>query len=380
MTDFFDGVRMGSFDTEYDDDTIEMVLSESAMHLLSQAAAQTESAGPVVSPAAKESAAEPGVQARLGAGVPGAPAVQGTGKEQVVAEGQGPAKVQPVAEAPAAAKVTGVAEADAIAKALPVAEVQGTAKAQPVAQASPAPKAQLVADAQATPKAQPATALATPRAQATTDSPAATAKQHLIAKDQDPVPPGYRPPMSTLRFALILSLVALGSALLTAGTYFLTTRASPPVKVVTIRVPADPAPAFAVASTPSPVATMAATTAPATAPPATAPPSPLPATAAPGAASAAVTALTPAPESAPPTDQPATVRFVNPFDKKEVFEFPPGTSQADARDAVADLLAERARDRRGLLVKAPLVKTPRRNGKTADSGAPVVASGNAPRS
>ena len=216
MTDFFDGVRMGSFDTEYDDDTIEMVLSESAMHLLSQAAAQTESAGPVVSPAVKESAAEPGVQARLGTGAPGAPAVPGTGKEQVVAEGQGPAKVQPVAEAPAAAKVTGVAEADAIAKALPVAEVQGTAKAQPVAQASPAPKAQLVADAQATPKAQPATALATPRAQATTDAPAAIAKQHLIAKD--PVPPGYRPPMSTLRFALILSLVAVGSALLTAGT------------------------------------------------------------------------------------------------------------------------------------------------------------------
>jgi hypothetical protein len=66
---------------------------------------------------------------------------------------------------------------------------------------------------------------------------------------------------------------------------------------------------------------------------------------------------------------------VNPFDKKEVFEFPPGTSQVDARDAVADLLAERARDRRG-----QLVKTPRRNGKTADSGAPVVASGVGPRS
>jgi hypothetical protein len=67
---------------------------------------------------------------------------------------------------------------------------------------------------------------------------------------------------------------------------------------------------------------------------------------------------------------------VNPFDKKEVFEFPPGTSQADARDAVAQLLAERARDRRGQLV----VKTPRRTGKTAESSGPAVASGVAPRS
>jgi hypothetical protein len=293
MTDFLDGVRMGSFDTEYDDDTIEMVLSESAMHLLSQAAAQTESAGPVV------------------------------------AEAQGIAKVQPVGEAQAAAKVQAVAKADAIAKAQPIGETQATPKAQPVAKA-----------------------LATPEAQTTTEAPAAVARQQPIAKDQ--VPQGYRPPMSTLRFALILSLVAVGSALLTAGTYFIATRSSPPVKVVTIRVPAAPAPA--VAAIPPP-------------PAATAPPSPVPATA---ATAAAVVAAAPAPS----TDQPATVRFVNPFDKKEVFEFPPGTSQADARDAVAELLAERARDRHGVLSRA----APRRNGKTADSGAPVIASGLSPRS
>jgi hypothetical protein len=279
MTDFLDGVRMGSFDTEYDDDTIEMVLTESAMHLLAHAAAQTESSSAIVSPVAKETeASEPGVQARLGVG------------------------------------------------ALDAAEVSGSAKVPPVAEA-----------------------------------PAVVARQQPIAKDQ--VPPGYRPPMSTLRFALILGLVAVGSALLTAGTYFLTTRAPPPVKVVTIRVPAAPASAVAVAP-PAP-----ATTAPSSLLPATAPPSPSPLLA---AAAMAAAAASPAPS----TDQPATVRFVNPFDKKEVFEFPPGTSQPDARDAVADLLAERARDR-----GSQLVKTPRRNGKTAaDSGAPVVASGVAPRS
>jgi hypothetical protein len=308
MTDFLDGVRMGSFDTEYDDDTIEMVLSESAMHLLAHAAAQSESAGPVVAEA------------------------QGTAKEQPVAEAQGTAKEQPVAEALAAAKVQAVANADAIAKAQPIRETPATPKAQPVAKA-----------------------LVTPEAQTTTEAPAAVARQQPIAKDQ--VPQGYRPPMSTLRFALILSLVAVASALLTAGTYFVATRAPPPVKVVTIRVPAAPAPA--VAAIPPP-------------PAATAPPSPVPATAATATTAAAAVAAAPAPS----TDQPATVRFVNPFDKKEVFEFPPGTSQADARDAVAELLAERARDRHGVLSRA----APRRNGKTADSGAPVIASGLSPRS
>jgi hypothetical protein len=340
MTDFLDGVRMGSFDTEYDDDTIEMVLTESAMHLLAHAAAQTESSSAIVSPVVKESEAEPGVQAPLG--------VRALG----VAEAPGPVKVSPVPEAPGAAQVPPVVEAPGTAKVPPVAESQAAMRVQ--ADADAIVKAQPIGVRQAASKGQPVV-----KAQPTTEAPAAVARQQPIAKDQ--VPPGYRPPMSTLRFALILSLVAVGSALLTAGTYFLTTRAPPPVKVVTIRVPAAPAPAVAV--TPPPPAA----TAPPSLLPATVPPSPLPVTAATAAAAA---------PPAPSTDQPATVRFVNPFDKKEVFEFPPGTSQVDARDAVADLLAERARDRRGQLVKMPP-----RNGKTAaDSGAPVVASGVAPRS
>jgi len=55
---------------------------------------------------------------------------------------------------------------------------------------------------------------------------------------------------------------------------------------------------------------------------------------------AAPVAATPA---APPIDP---VRFRNPFDHSEVFEFPPGTSQDDARQAVAEILWERARERR----------------------------------
>ena len=36
----------------------------------------------------------------------------------------------------------------------------------------------------------------------------------------------------------------------------------------------------------------------------------------------------------------------NAFDATEVFEFPHGTSQSEAREAVAELLLSRARDRR----------------------------------
>ncbi len=45
------------------------------------------------------------------------------------------------------------------------------------------------------------------------------------------------------------------------------------------------------------------------------------------------------------------VRFRNPFDKSEVFEFPAGTSRAEARAAVAKLLRQRARERLALLAE-----------------------------
>jgi hypothetical protein len=42
------------------------------------------------------------------------------------------------------------------------------------------------------------------------------------------------------------------------------------------------------------------------------------------------------------------VLFVNPFDETEVFEFPAGTSEREARDVVAGLLLKRAMDRKAL--------------------------------
>lgn len=38
-------------------------------------------------------------------------------------------------------------------------------------------------------------------------------------------------------------------------------------------------------------------------------------------------------------------RFTNPFDASETFEFPPGTTEDDARQSVAEILFERARER-----------------------------------
>jgi hypothetical protein len=44
--------------------------------------------------------------------------------------------------------------------------------------------------------------------------------------------------------------------------------------------------------------------------------------------------------------QPAVVQVVNPFDASEVFELPPETPQEEARNVIADLLLQRARERR----------------------------------
>jgi hypothetical protein len=50
------------------------------------------------------------------------------------------------------------------------------------------------------------------------------------------------------------------------------------------------------------------------------------------------------------------VRVRNPFDRHEVFEFPAGTSKAEARDAVAKLLMDRAMERRSLYTSTSLPK------------------------
>jgi hypothetical protein len=66
--------------------------------------------------------------------------------------------------------------------------------------------------------------------------------------------------------------------------------------------------------------------------------------------------------TAPAADSEALL-IKNPFDRTEAFEFPPGTSKAEAREAVAKLLMERAHDRLPLLAEAP-----RRRGATATHG------------
>ncbi len=62
----------------------------------------------------------------------------------------------------------------------------------------------------------------------------------------------------------------------------------------------------------------------------------------------AVISAAPLTEVAParPAEPPgAPVRMKNAFDATEVFEFPPGTTESEAREAVAELLLSRARDR-----------------------------------
>lgn len=61
---------------------------------------------------------------------------------------------------------------------------------------------------------------------------------------------------------------------------------------------------------------------------------------------------TPAAE-APLIPEGPPVRIRNPFDKSEVFEFPPGTSEEDAHAKVADALMQRAMERQALLATRP---------------------------
>jgi hypothetical protein len=86
--------------------------------------------------------------------------------------------------------------------------------------------------------------------------------------------------------------------------------------------------------------------------------------------------LPPLPVETPIPEAPAPepVLFRNPFDRSEVFEFPAGTTQAEARDAVAEILMQRARER----VTLPS-ELRRRGGKTAERQAPPEHSA-APRS
>jgi hypothetical protein len=76
----------------------------------------------------------------------------------------------------------------------------------------------------------------------------------------------------------------------------------------------------------------------------------------------AVGEITRAGLSKPAEPQGAPVRIKNAFDPTEVFEFPHGTTESEAREAVGELLLSRARDRRaeGLAVRrVPNLQTER---------------------
>jgi hypothetical protein len=79
--------------------------------------------------------------------------------------------------------------------------------------------------------------------------------------------------------------------------------------------------------------------------------------------------------TAPHSADNAPVRFANPFDATEIFEFPSGTSDTEARQAVADLLLQRAHDRQNSSSKIT-----RQRRKTAGQVAPVTTTSLAQRS
>lgn len=147
-----------------------------------------------------------------------------------------------------------------------------------------------------------------------------------------------RPPRKSRRFALGFGMAAAVAGLLGGLTYLATAGARHPFPIV-----ADSGFRPTVARHPQAL-TSAPTSVPASPP-----------------------ALAPAPAS--PATPDAPVRFKNPFDASEVFEFPAGTSRAEMRDAVAELLSQRALERQSLFSKRP-----RRNTKIADPNASETAS------
>src|SRR6185312_2565131 len=64
-----------------------------------------------------------------------------------------------------------------------------------------------------------------------------------------------------------------------------------------------------------------------------------------GADTQPLTAFRIAEEPAPAPPPESDVRFVNPFDAREIFSFPAGTSETSAHQAVAALLLKRAQER-----------------------------------
>ena len=71
----------------------------------------------------------------------------------------------------------------------------------------------------------------------------------------------------------------------------------------------------------------------------------------------------------PPSFDSMRVKFTNPFDATEIFEFPSNTSEAEAREAVAQVLLQRAHERH----EAAKIARQRRKAAAPDQVVPVRA-------
>jgi hypothetical protein len=90
-----------------------------------------------------------------------------------------------------------------------------------------------------------------------------------------------------------------------------------------------------------------------------------------------VTITVPPMATRPTESLESPVRFSNPFDVSEVFEFPPGTSDDQARESVAAMLLQRARDRQAAgIVKSnrPMPVAAADHARLARNSQPAAAS------
>ena len=288
----------------HDEDTIELQLSAAELQWLTQAQANLEAeaerpAPPTMIAAVPENADLTPLSVRVAA--PPLAAI--------------PADTAPVAApllapAPADPSIAAPIEAATPAAAPPVANgIAAAAPATPAVMAMPAPARSVVAA--------PAVAVAVPAPVPLRLVPASPSRAPAALPERTPakIQGGSTPPGPARGFQDRHVPVGVRTAVILVGVAVL-------------------AAFFFWPKTPTPAPVAAPTTTPTAAAPLAEPP---------GAHPSASSALA----ESPSLDPTAPVRFANPFDPTEVFEFPPGTSYVDARDQVAERLIARARERSG---------------------------------
>lgn len=291
------------FSDDPDEDTIEMVLSPDDMRLLSHAAEEQQREARL---AESTSAALHADQA----GAPYAPIAEPAARTSAPPPAPQPS---PAGESPPAAHLDSL-------PALPNDPAAPLSTSQPAVQAHakpPTPAQSLTPPNPAATTPQPAPPASTAPS-AITDS--AAAATHNGATHAPQSTASQRAQARNLAILTKSALAGAIGALLIVLAISLWHTAPIPTKTATSLVPPAPqAHAQSPAPTSAPVATSAA---------------------------APATAATASPQPAEPPAPGRPLRLKNPFDKSEIFEFPSGTSVDEARQSVASLLLQRARDRR----------------------------------